>query len=189
MAENTPVNIEEALQGAPDWALKFGLWLSNKVDLLQKEVSTIHAATVYSSETVEKVEKVALENKAEIDLLKAKCELLQVENNKLSDRIINIEAQSRRENLLIYGVKENMNETEQELRLWLKDFLINTLGFSDTDNMKVERIHHKGPKMARYDRPVIVKWHSFKTRQAVWEQRKNLKNTTLFLAEDFPKEI
>ena len=193
MAANANASLEETLHAAPNWALKFAQWLSNKVDYLQKEVSSLHLAANFSSETAERAEKLATENRSQINQLTLKFNTLQAEADKLHNRIVNMEAQSRRDNLLFYGLKEKIGETENDLRVWMTGLLTDPFGFTNAEDMKIERIHRKGPignpRYRRQNRPVIVKWHSFQTRQLIWESRKKLKNTDIFMAEDYPREI
>ena len=52
----------------------------------------------------------------------------------------------------------------------------------------MERIHRVGVKSVR-PRAVVLKFLSFKDREAVWEQRRELKGTRLFLEEHYAVEI
>ncbi len=57
-------------------------------------------------------------------------------------------------------------------------------------SIKLVHIDRLGPikQGAQKPRTIIVKFHWFGNRMTVWEARKNLQGTNIFLNEDFPKE-
>jgi ribA/ribD-fused uncharacterized protein len=135
------------------------------------------------------------QNKAEINKLKTELNLQNNENSqlktkllKLEDRIIRIESQSRRNILLIDGIKESDNEdcTEQ-----VKTLFKITMKLTNVDNMQIVRCHRLGEKRqgALKPRTVIIKFQWFGDRMQVWKARKELKGSNVYLNEDFPKEI
>ena len=65
--------------------------------------------------------------------------------------------------------------------------LCNSLGItlSDRDIERAHRLGFSGPK----DRPILVKFHHFGTRQLVWKKRNIFKSKDILVLEDFPSEV
>ncbi len=61
----------------------------------------------------------------------------------------------------------------------------------NVDNMQIIRCHRLGEKRrgSKKPRTVIIKFHWFGDRTKVWQARKQLKSSDIYLNEDFPKEI
>lgn len=55
--------------------------------------------------------------------------------------------------------------------------------------MEIERAHRLGKFEAGKDRPVIVKFASFKVRQSVLSSAHRLKNTSYSISEDFSRGV
>jgi len=113
---------------------------------------------------------------------------LNVKVSKLEEKVVKMESQSRRDNLLIDGISESDPEDCTEK---VKHIFINTLKLDDVENMKLVRCHRLGPKRrgATKPRTVIIKFHWYGDKMRVWQARKNLKDTNIYLNDDFPKEI
>ncbi len=116
---------------------------------------------------------------------------LQSENDKLLQTVVNIEAKSHRNNLLLIGVKEQP---------WEKDdsFWENMMGIVEKMGIHreeiTETIHCKCMKRMNADpQPIIMKFQCYSMREMVWNEHCvliDIPNTKhWFLAEDFPVEI
>lgn len=188
-------SLDEALVGAPQWAKNLGKLLCGQVEKLSGEFQNMTDSLNHATEVAQNAEKTAKEAKLEVERLRTVCETLRQENNKLADKMVYLESQSRRNNLIFSGVPEVRGETEQDLRTWLVNFLENVLDFDNGSSMQVERIHRLGPHATgqiKRNRDIIVKWHSYVTRQQVWDRRSKLRkqvNNTVYVSEDYPQEI
>lgn len=112
---------------------------------------------------------------------------------KMKEKTINLEAQSRRDNLIFHGLKaKGKTENDNQCREVVYDFLVCDLKILDArDRIKISRAHRvKGP-LKNDNLPMIVKFHYYPDRVEVWEKRFVLKNTmsNIWMAEDFPREI
>ncbi len=117
---------------------------------------------------------------------------LQSENAKLLQKVVNIEAQSCKNNLLLIRVKEQHWETDDSL--WE-----NMIGGVEKTGINpeeiiIERIRCKGMKRMNGDpRPIIVKFQFYGMREIVWNECFVLKDIPHakhgYLAEDFPVKI
>lgn len=122
----------------------------------------------------------------------------KLKNNfeKLSDRLIYMESQSRRDNLILEGIPEappNSKETDKDCLQKVREILENKLKIDNAKNIRIARCHRLGPLplpgRSKKPRSVIFKLHWFGDRQIIWQSKRKLKGTDLFLKEDFPKEI
>ncbi len=124
-------------------------------------------------------------------MLNDKLNQLQSENDKLLQKVINIEAKSLRNNLLLIGVKEQP---------WEKDdsFWENMMGVVEKMGIHreeiTETIHCKCMKGKNSDpSPIIIKFQFYSMREIVWNECFVLKDIPTakhwFLDEAFPVEI
>ena len=106
----------------------------------------------------------------------------------VQEKCIRLEAQSRRDNLVLDGITES---TPEDCLSKVKHVFMNVMKINDTDKIKIERCHRIGPKQAMHSRPrpVIFKFNCYEDRQRVWSARQRLKGTNYWLSEDFPQEI
>jgi hypothetical protein len=108
------------------------------------------------------------------------------QNATLEDKIDELEQYSRRNCLLIHGVKEGLNESTDQL-------VIDTINHSITLDAPVkiddiDRSHRLGrPKEgseASRPRPIIIKFCSYRRRSDVFRNKKQLKNTGKLITEN-----
>ena len=103
-----------------------------------------------------------------------------------------MECYSRRTNLIIEGVPENGEDKFKVVCTLLSD----KLNFHDVS--AIDLCHRIGRKRTTAEvvqagivrpRPIIVNFCKFSDRMKVWRNRFNLKNSNLFLKEDFSQEV
>ena len=151
---------------------KISLILS-KVSLNEGRVIEIQnklEAVIDLKQRVDSVERVLRSNTDRIKLLEY--------------RSIDIEARSRRRNILFKGIAENRRENCFEV---VRDFIHGRLNI-DRD-MYLERAHRLG----RYDnskiRPIIVAFRDYCDVDEIMESASNLKGSSYGVSRDYPKEI
>ena len=85
----------------------------------------------------------------------------------LRDKLARLEDQSRRDNLLFYGISEVRGETDLDCKRKIYNLLTTRLELPPhvVNNMRVVRCHRYGPYRAGRDRPIIIKMHWFADRQ------------------------
>ena len=145
----------------------------------------------HSTELIGKAVKIAT------DTMESKYNTLLTKYKTLEDRVINMELQSRRSNLIISGINEAVGFTDEVLRKWFSEFCAHTLKLEG--EILVERIHRLGapPKNVenqpsgrpRPPRLIIVKFTQYQQKMMVWSARQKLKDTKIFLDDDYPEEI
>ena len=113
----------------------------------------------------------------------------------LAYKSIDIEARSRRKNLIFHGLAESKNENCKEV---LRDFLWNEMGL-DLEDFYIERVHRLGSlqkaMQRRSDpnspviRPLIVAFYESPSVETVMETAYMLRNSPYSVTRDYPLEI
>ena len=170
--------------------------LQSTVNTLQSTVEalkdSVEICTENSNKALEQVsslsaKQTALQRELEQErLLTAK---LSAKLETVSERLVRLESQSRRDNLLFEGIDEVVSQ--EDTTSTLRQVLKTKLGMQNADSIQIVRCHRLGKKLPGTSRPrtIIVKFHWYGDRMAVWGLRKNLKGTNIFMNEDFPREI
>ena len=167
--------------------------LTNLVANLQSELDSIKDYVKTVENTATDAFKKNGELQTELTQLQQEHDTLHSKYNELHQHILNIETQSRRDNLCFDGVPEESGETdaacEQKVRTLLKDNMN-----IDASDMKIVRCHRLGPPRKNAlppgkPRSLIVKFHFYGDRSRVWDARRKLKGSPFFVSENFPNEI
>ncbi|KAH7980702.1 hypothetical protein HPB49_018384 [Dermacentor silvarum] len=112
---------------------------------------------------------------------------LQSEVVKLVLKVDDLENRSRRENLIVYGIKESVAENQQSLeQVVSKSILADTL---KDPNVAIERIHRIGRPMEGRCQPVIYKLVAGRDKPNILKNCKKLKGTAYSISEDFSQRI
>ncbi len=112
-------------------------------------------------------------------------QFLEEENLLLKGHQVDMENRDKRSNLVIQGISESVPDAqfEREFHRICRDHL------KFSTELSVERIHWVGVKTNSRPRNVVLKFLSYKDREAVWERQRELKGTRLFLEEHYALEI
>ena len=122
------------------------------------------------------------------------CEVIEVTNKNtnilktLAYKSIDLEARSRRNNLLFWGLLENPNENCFQI---IRDFIHRHLDL-DAGNMYLARTHRLGPRrigQRNPKRPIIVNFRDFCDTDLIMSRAHMLRNTPFSVCYDLPKEI
>ena len=129
------------------------------------------------------------EFKEDFHKMKNYCENLESENVNLKGRMNHLDNYSRRNNLVIGGIRED--EGAEQCDQLVRTFFIEKLKLSSDDvrAIKFVRCHrlgrHQGQHIPARPRSIIVRFCEFSDRQAVWSERRNLEDHTLSMNENF----
>ena len=104
------------------------------------------------------------------------------------------EEQSKKENLIFYGLPEKTDDTRDMCERDVRSLLTDKMGLdhAEDDNViSIERVHRLGRRRQQQDqpRPVVVKFSRYKHRQVVWNNRSKLKDTNYRVAEHFSDSV
>ncbi|KAH8036891.1 hypothetical protein HPB51_006330 [Rhipicephalus microplus] len=110
-------------------------------------------------------------------------ERLMSQQDVLQSRLDDLEDRSRRSNLLVHGIpnsRESWQDTEEKTLAALSS----ATGKAITGN-DVDRVHHIGTFSSSKTRPVIIKFRSFKMKEAILSDRAVLKTKDIAVSEDY----
>lgn len=109
---------------------------------------------------------------------------LQQECQTLHSRLNDAEDRARRDNLIFYGISESPQESFHDAEQKILALVSQSLGINlSTDS--IVRAHRLGRATHDRDRPIIVKFCSYKTKSQILANRANLKNSDISVSEDF----
>ena len=106
--------------------------------------------------------------------------------------MVELEDRSRRHNLRIDGIKEEPNETWEACEKKIQDIIADKMGIES--DVEIDRCHRIGPRKTKTgqnrDRPrtVVCRLNRFKDKQRILNNAKKLKNTGIYIYEDFSKD-
>ena len=106
----------------------------------------------------------------------------------LAYKSIDQEARSRRNNLIFWGLAENLRE---DCFVLIRDFFQNQLDL-DPDRIYLARAHRLGvkkPNLRGQRRPIIVNFRDFRDTEVIMSRAYMLRNTRFSIDYDLPKEI
>ena len=168
----------------PVWFTK----VKDRLDAIEKRLGSIEQNVAQIKHLHAKAEE-ALDLAKEV---KAESEKLRIENRTLKERLLQIEGQSRRNNLLFDGIPEKTGESWEESERKFREFLRKDLKLSNVDDIQLERVHRLGFSVNKQKpRTMIARFSFYKQRELVWKERTKLKTTNAkcWVSEDYPSEI
>lgn len=138
--------------------------------------------------------------KDDLKSMESTCNDLKDENTVLKQRSDDLEIYSRKNNLVIRGIAENDNESDDQCSAAVKLFFKEQLKLDDTDvaQIKFIRCHRLGfkknvPNQAHqkeFSRQIIVRFVNFSDRQAVYRASFQLRNNKQYsVQENYPGNI
>ncbi len=168
--------------------------LNTTINGINRTVQTLTRSVQHASDTAEEAKKTAdqaisktQQVHREVQGVRQTQQSLEGKINSLNEYILKLECQSRRSNLKLDNVPERMNETPRDTEYIFRDVLYNMgMDPDHVDNIKIERCHRTGPRIADKPRTIIVKFNWYGDRDEIWANRKNLKGSDFWLKEDFP---
>ena len=117
-----------------------------------------------------------------VESLESTVATLEAENNFLSRKIDYLENQSRRNNLLVFGLDDLPGESWSDSESLVRD-IGDRIGVH-LEEHDIERAHRVGSRRGR--RPIVVKFATFKKREAfLMSAARQLRDTRVKVAEDF----
>ena len=181
----------------PSWGKSLYNLLNGSIQALDAKLTNFQTTLQTVTETADAAYKLAQSNKAEVDSLSAKfdslaskvnnyisdaVEFLLIENRKRDDHILRNESYSRRENLVFRGytvANDDPESSEDKVRN-----IIRAMGIPNEKNIRFQRCHYLNDK-----KQIIARFQHYTDRERVWLNRYKLKQTTYYIAEDFPNAI
>lgn len=153
-------------------------FISQQYDCQQKAVKEIER-------TVKEIDKKSTVAMKENETMRDDLQVVRSELKELSERHLDLQTRSMRDNLVFDGIPETLEEdAEQVLKNFIKDEL------NITDDIEFHRVHRMGRKGGPRHRPIVAKFVMFKDRERVRRAAPgSLMNKPYGINEQFPKEI
>ena len=104
----------------------------------------------------------------------------------LRDSLERNETYSRRDNLIFGGISHTSNGTCTEIVYYI---IKNKLHINYSTSKNFVRCHYLSNPTADRKGTIIARFQLFSQRMLVWNKRRELARTGLYLSEDFPSEI
>ncbi|CAN8015811.1 unnamed protein product [Ixodes persulcatus] len=102
------------------------------------------------------------------------------------EKLIDLEDRGRRNNLIVFGIPEAQNETDDEVKTKVvTDLFLNKLGVTIKT---LERIHRLGKRKEGITRPIILKLFDYNEKVEVFRNCKKLKGTKISISNDYSQD-
>ena len=118
---------------------------------------------------------------AELLVCKQENQLLKRKVAMLEEKSVHAESYSRRSNLVLDGIPY---EEGEDVEVKVRQLFSVNMKVENAQNIQFVRLHRLPNK-----RKIIVRFEHFQDRMLVWQKRRMLKGTSIWIEEDFPKEI
>lgn len=164
--------------------------LQKILDEIRQLKESSGAATQRLSETCDKlsvIERKLDELSGTVTSYTSKVDKLQQQVDSLVYKIDDLENRSRRDNLIVYGIKEIKDEKVELLEQVVSNDILGAL--LKVENVGIERIHRIGRKTDNKCRPVIFKLVDGRDKARILKNCKNLKDTGYGISEDFSSRV
>ena len=101
------------------------------------------------------------------------------------------ETYSRRNNLMIRGIPEKNEETEEMCITAVRNFLIKEMNIdaAAVSRMTLVRCHRVGRNIPHFKRPIIVRFLDYNNKKLIWNKRFDIMDKTLSISENYANII
>ncbi|KAL1256460.1 hypothetical protein QQF64_012005 [Cirrhinus molitorella] len=170
--------------------------MTDRFDLLEASLASTQATLVSLGNRITEVENAAADYDRRLSLVEQKWLKIQSENISLREKLVDLEARSRRQNIRIVGLPEkieNGRPTE-----FLTEFIPDLLGASNFSKpLEVDRAHRLGrqsPGENARPRVMIARIHHFKMKEKILVLARQqfplrYKDRPIYIFPDLPAEI
>ena len=164
---------------------------NDRLDRISQDVTDLKRSLGFKQEQLkEEINKIKKDLK---DLDKNINEVQQdlLDPKYVSSKLIELEDRSRRNNLRIDGIDEKPNETWDECETRVQELVEVNLGITETTEFeRCDQISAQTncSKNQNRSRPIVCKVTKFKDKQKILKNAKCLKETGIFIYEDFCKD-
>lgn len=124
----------------------------------------------------------------ELKMIKHENARLKEKVKTQEERILQLEREVRKKNIVINGVEdvENEDESEREDKV---STLINKIGVEINMREDIDEIIRVGKYSREKKRPILVKLNKERMRTKILQSTKNLKGTKIWINEDYPRDV
>ena len=168
-----------------------------RITLLEEEKKALQTSLENSQAEIEDLKAIVNVVNFKQEAANTFSERIERELKELHRRYVKLECHSRRGNMKFFGIKERENETNNDTKRALREFMRTKLKILsvDEENIHFDRAHritsHRSQSNGRLQpRPIIVKPTEFQDKFFIKSFIKNLPRGNGFgISDDFPKEV
>ena len=160
--------------------------LQNTNERLDKIYNEVLEITKSSDLTQGKLDEELPIVKNDISKIKSDMQVLEddlLDPNEVSKKLTELKDRSRRNNLRFDGLTEDPYETWDDCERKVQDVLLNKLNIEG--NIEIDRCHRFGKRRGSCPRTIVCRFLRFKDKQKFFQNAKKLKDTGIFIYEDF----
>lgn len=168
--------IDQIEQSVKSMNLKITAFES-KLSTLENKIQEIEQSASFMNTAYEEQKGELKETKSEMQKLQKLCNEMEKSittcnqrEEDATDKLLDLEARSMRENLIFYGLPETTSAdsqpTTENCEKLVKELITSKLQL-DATPMVLDRAHRLGGNRARKPRPIVVKFHRYSDREAV----------------------
>ena len=172
----------------PQWFMQVRQNIQEQMNSMFKENMMYKSIAQNAQDTADKAASEAASAMKQIDILTHQNASLKQEVREINNKLILIESQTRRGNLLFDGIPETDNESWIDCEKKIVEQLT-AMKVTDPNSIIFEQVSRMGVKSKDKTRTIVAKFSHFKDRERVWNARINLKGSKVWISEDFPSEI
>ena len=176
-------------QDTPAWGKTLYTLLNNSITSVDIKVTNIYENLQIATDTADKAlrlaehqETVIANLSSKVDYLSEALEFLLNENKKRDEHVLRNETYSRRDNLIFRGytvARDDPETCEAKVRK-----IITVMGIPHPQKIPFVRCHYLNDQ-----KQIIVRFQLYSDRERIWINRYKLKQTSFYVAEDFPSAI
>lgn len=164
--------------------------IDGKLSLINENQSAVDKALQQIHTRLDKIENVAdqiMPLQTKISETTDRVYELEKDICSIACKLDDLENRSRRNNLIVYGIKESDQESQEALRRRVCNDI-----FKDVLQLKIEsieRCHRLGERRTNKDRPVILRVVDYKEKMLVLQNAYKFKGSNYSVGEDFSKRV
>ena len=163
-----------------------------KLSILFGMMSESHVNQARTSASIQNINSFIVNTCQKVNTVEKRVNTHSDQIKVLSYRSLDLEAGSRRNNLIFWGLTEN---TQRRCDALILSFKVHEMGV-DTSEIVIERAHRLGSirqpaRQAGQDprRPIIAKFNDYRDTEHILDRSYKLKGTKFRVDRDYPREI
>ena len=168
-------------------------YLKSEIITLRSEVKDLKDSLNFAQENITQLQNELAKTKTTVEEHSDDLDSMDADIEALKRRNIKLEAYTRRENMRIYNVTEESEETTEEV---VRNLFVNKMQIPSQDAMAIrfERVHRIPTTKAKQGsqhspRPIIVRFSHYQDKEHVRSFVNNLKGSDIGISDDYPREV
>lgn len=160
----------------------------NMLDLMMEELTSLKESLEFSQEQIGELVKDNAEMKGKMEFMETRFDLIEAENKKLKEALLDVQCRSMRDNIVFTGLPEKEGkDCETVIREFMSDQL--NLPTATVQGITFSRVHRMGRPSKDRPRAIVARFEHYQHKELVKGRGRELRNTTFGMNDQFPPEI